>query len=77
MKYLELVWFPIKYVQGLIDYYTMVISRDSETILFFGGIFKHIQYDHSNFSKSVWASLRLIHARLINQYAITMPFKAF
>ena len=66
MKYLELVWFPIKYVQGLIDYYHayFIISRDSETILFFGGIFKHIQYDHSSFSKSVWASLRLIHLKL-------------
>ena len=51
---------------------TMVISRDSETILVFLAAYLSIYNDHSSFSKTVLASLRIK-----NQYAITSPFKSF
>ena len=66
-------WSP----QGLIDYYqsTMVISRESETILVFGGIFKHIQWSFKLFQDGM-SEFEAHSCPLNNQYAITMPFKS-
>ena len=34
MKYLELVWLPIKYVQGIIDYYHGYFKRFWDNFIF-------------------------------------------